>query len=74
MAKQQKKIGSDDEQAAYILGTLLEVGSDATSNTLYGFVHAMVLFPEVQQKAREEIDKTLGPERMPNMDDKPKMQ
>ena len=74
MARQQRKIGFDEEQAAYSSGTLLEAGSDTTSNTLYGFVQAMVLFPEVQQKAQEEIDKIVGHERMPNMDDEPKMQ
>ena len=73
MARQQNKIGFDDEQAAYISGTLLEAGSDTTSNTLYGFVQAMVLFPDVQQKAQEEIDRVVGHERMPNMDDEPKM-
>lgn len=72
--KATEKIGFDDEQAAYFSGTLLEAGSDTTSNTLYGFVQAMGLFPEVQQKAQEEIDKIVGHERMPNMDDEPKMQ
>ncbi|KAK3382146.1 cytochrome P450 [Lasiosphaeria ovina] len=52
----QKAEGFDDDQAAYITGTLLEAGSDTTSSTLYAFVLAMLLYPEVQGKAQAEID------------------
>ncbi|OQD76085.1 hypothetical protein PENDEC_c005G00753 [Penicillium decumbens] len=69
MYEAQKKDGFSDDQAAYISGTLLEAGSDTTSSTLYAFVQAMLLFPEVQRKAHEEIDKVVGPDRLPEMDD-----
>lgn len=69
MAEAQKRDDFSDEQAAYISGTLLEAGSDTTSNTLYGFVQAMLLFPDVQRKAQEQIDKVVGPDRLPSMED-----
>ncbi|ROT34502.1 cytochrome P450 family protein [Sodiomyces alkalinus F11] len=70
MAAAQKAEGSfDDDQAAYVSGTLLEAGSDTTSSTLYAFVQAMLLYPEVQQKAFEEIDRVVGRDRMPTMED-----
>lgn len=69
MYEAQKKDGFSDDQAAYISGTLLEAGSDTTSSTLYAFVQAMLLFPDVQRKAQEEIDKATGPDRLPMMDD-----
>tara|TARA_R110002003_G_scaffold40_2_gene2568 strand:- start:6625 stop:6966 length:342 start_codon:yes stop_codon:yes gene_type:complete len=60
-----------DHQAAYLSGSLLEAGSDTTSAILIGFVQAMMVFPEVQQRAQEEIDRVCGTHRLPNMDDAP---
>lgn len=74
MAKAQDSDGFNDDQAAYISGTLLEAGSDTTSSTLYAFVQAMLLYPEVQKKAQEEIDKVAGPDRLPTMDHEPDLQ
>lgn len=51
MYKAQKEDGFSDDQAAYISGTLLKTGSDTTSSTLYAFVQAMILYPDVQCKA-----------------------
>ncbi|KAH8906486.1 putative cytochrome P450 [Coniochaeta sp. PMI_546] len=65
----QRSQGFSDDQAAYISGTLLEAGSDTTSSTLYAFVQAMLLYPEVQRKAQEEIDRVVGLSRLPTMDD-----
>ncbi|KAF4624844.1 hypothetical protein G7Y89_g13323 [Cudoniella acicularis] len=70
----QEKEGFSDAQASYITGSLLEAGSDTTSSTLYGFVQAMLLFPEVQKKAQAEIDRVVGTERLPTMDDEPNLQ
>lgn len=58
-----------DDQAAYLSGSLLEAGSDTTAAILIGFVQAMIVFPEVQRKAQEEIDRVVGPDRLPTMDD-----
>ena len=74
LAKAQEAEGISDEQAAYISGTFLEAGSDTTSSTLYGFVQAMVLFPNVQKKAQAEIDRVVGESRLPTMDDEPNLQ
>lgn len=69
----QKAEGFSDDQAGYITGSLLEAGSDTTSGILVGFIQAMILFPEVQKKAQEEIDRVVGPDRMPIMEDSPDM-
>ncbi|KAK6447166.1 hypothetical protein FP744_10003416 [Trichoderma asperellum] len=69
LAQQQDKNGFTDEQAAYVAGSFLEAGSDTTSSTLYGFIQAMILFPEVQRKAQAEIDRVIGPDRLPTLDD-----
>lgn len=48
---------------------MLEAGSDTTAATLVGFVQAMILYPEAQKRAQEEIDRVVGQDRLPNMDD-----
>ncbi|KAG2118453.1 cytochrome P450 [Suillus clintonianus] len=42
-----------------------------TTATLLVFLLAMVLNPEVQAKAQEEIDRVVGKDRLPNFDDRP---
>ncbi|KAJ5103945.1 Cytochrome P450 E-class group I [Penicillium argentinense] len=69
MYEAQKKDRFSDDQAAYISGTLLEAGSDTTSSTIYAFVQAMLLYPDVQHKAQEEIDRVVGSERLPVIED-----
>jgi cytochrome P450 len=69
MVEAQKGEGFDDDSACYISGTLLEAGSDTTSSTLIGFVQAMLLFPDAQRKAHAELDRVIGSDRMPTMED-----
>ena len=69
MAEAQKRDGFSDDQACYVSGTLLEAGSDTTSSTVYAFMLAMLLYPEVQRQAQEEIDTMVGTDRMPTMED-----
>ena len=73
MKKVQESEGFDDDQAAYISGTLLEAGSDTTSSTLYAFLQAMLLYPEAKKMAQTEIEKVVG-DRLPTMDDEPSLQ
>jgi cytochrome P450 len=69
LVEAQKTQGFDDDSACYISGTLLEAGSDTTSSTLIAFVQAMLLFPDAQRKAHAELDRVVGSERMPTMED-----
>lgn len=50
------------------IGSVLEAGSDTTSAALYSFVLAMVLHPEVQQKAHEELDREFA-DSLPGYED-----
>lgn len=69
MYEAQQKDPFSDDQAAYIAGTLLEAGSETTSSTLYAFIQAMLLFPDVQRRAQNEIEKVVGCDRLPLMED-----
>lgn len=70
----QLKEGFSDDQAGYITGSLLEGGSDTTSGTLVGFIQAMMVTPEVQKRAQEDIDRVVGPDRMPTIEDATSLQ
>ena len=60
--------GIDDLTAAYTCGGLVEAGAETTATTLNNFVLCMVLFPEAQERAREEIERVVGG-RMPVWED-----
>ncbi|KEY75191.1 hypothetical protein S7711_01632 [Stachybotrys chartarum IBT 7711] len=49
---------------------LFNAGTDTTSGTLHAFIMAMILFPEVQKRAQEEIDRVVGESRLPTFSDK----
>ncbi|KAL5492942.1 hypothetical protein ACEPAI_4390 [Sanghuangporus weigelae] len=52
-----------------VCGSTYRAGVATTMATLYVFVLAILLNPEVAQKAQEELDSVLDDERLPNFDD-----
>lgn len=68
LMKAQELDGFDDDLAGYTTGVLHEGGSDTSSATLTAFIQAVILHPEVQLRAREELDRVCG-DRLPTMDD-----
>jgi hypothetical protein len=44
-----------------------------TVNTIMVFFVAMLLFPDVQKNAQDEIDSVIGPDRLPAMEDRPRL-
>ncbi|KAB2575201.1 Cytochrome P450 monooxygenase yanC [Lasiodiplodia theobromae] len=61
------------ELAAYTAGALIEAGSDATTTALNNVILACLLYPEVVEKAHEELDRVVGKDRMPTFDDEPNL-
>ncbi|KAB8261239.1 cytochrome P450 [Aspergillus pseudonomiae] len=45
-------------------------GSDTTVSTMSSFFLVMALFPEAQRKAQAEIDRVVGPDRLPSFQDR----
>ncbi|KAJ7045928.1 cytochrome P450 [Mycena alexandri] len=56
--------------AKNVSGVAYAAGADTTSSAVQSFFLAMLMFPEVQQKAREELDRVVGRDRLPNLDDR----
>ncbi|KAJ5031346.1 cytochrome P450 [Bipolaris maydis] len=63
-----------ESQRIFILGSLLEAGSDTSRMTLSQTIAAMVLFPAWVSIAREHLDKVCGDTgRLPKWEDKPQL-
>jgi len=58
-----------DQEAAWVAGSLYVGGSETTSSQLSWFMLAMVLHPEAQRRAQEEIDRVVGRDRVPTFKD-----
>ncbi|KAF8598568.1 cytochrome P450 [Ceratobasidium sp. AG-I] len=59
-----------DDRLKELAIALYAGGTDTTASSLVSFIAAMVLFPEVQAKAQQEIDSVIGLERLPNFTDR----
>jgi len=69
MTSDLDKQGIDELQAAYQAGGLVEAGSETTSAYLNTLVRQLVLNPRVVAKAQEELDRVVGPNRLPTWED-----
>ncbi|KIM89841.1 hypothetical protein PILCRDRAFT_812637 [Piloderma croceum F 1598] len=46
-------------------------GSDTTVSAIISFLLALVLYPDVQTRGQEELDRVVGTDRLPTFDDRP---
>ncbi|KAM4056369.1 kinase [Hirsutella rhossiliensis] len=60
----------DEDSIKWTAATQYGAGADTTVASLSGFIVAMVMFPEVQRKAQEEIDRVIGTDRLPQLQDR----
>ncbi|THH18237.1 hypothetical protein EW146_g2711 [Bondarzewia mesenterica] len=60
----------EEEDIKGAAGVLYGAATDTTTALLDTFFLTMVLNPEVQEKAREEIDRVIGSDRLPDFDDR----
>ncbi|CAE6424429.1 unnamed protein product [Rhizoctonia solani] len=59
-----------DEDVKQVAITLVGASIETTVNTLLMFFLAMVLYPEVQKKAQQELDAVVGNGRLPAFEDR----
>ncbi|THH13120.1 hypothetical protein EW146_g7061 [Bondarzewia mesenterica] len=53
--------------------TTYTAGADTTVSVLGTFFLAMTMFPEIQRKAQEELDRVVGRDRLPDFSDEPSL-
>ncbi|EXJ63620.1 uncharacterized protein A1O5_11381 [Cladophialophora psammophila CBS 110553] len=56
-----------------ILAELLAAGSETTATTLQWFFKAALVSPEFIKSAQEELDQVVGPDRLPQFEDRDKL-
>ncbi|KAK7446309.1 hypothetical protein VKT23_014515 [Stygiomarasmius scandens] len=61
--------GLSDYESSWLAATLLMAGYETTSSTLMWFMYCMLLFPNIQAKAQEELDRVVGKSRLPSFTD-----
>lgn len=57
----------------WLAGTAYAAGTHTTAGVISNFIIAMVLNPHIAKKAREELDRVVGTERLPGMEDRDKL-
>ncbi|PAV15320.1 cytochrome P450 [Pyrrhoderma noxium] len=62
-----------EEFIAKVTGVIYAGGADTTVSSILTFILAMVLYPEVQERAQEELDTVLGKNILPTFEDLPKL-
>ncbi|KAH6986623.1 putative cytochrome P450 oxidoreductase, partial [Ilyonectria destructans] len=62
-----------EEEIWYNSGHSWAAATDTQSNTLIGFVKAMIVHPEIQARVRKEVDEIVGTNRLPEWSDRAKM-
>ncbi|KAI5120037.1 hypothetical protein M0805_004665 [Coniferiporia weirii] len=60
----------DEEVIVPVTSIAYSAGADTTVSTLVTFCLAMVLYPDVQRRAQEELDRVVGKDNLPTMEDK----
>ncbi|KAF8595453.1 cytochrome P450 [Ceratobasidium sp. AG-I] len=70
----QPTVEEEEEMFRWVTATLFTAGADTSVSGLITFILAMVLYPEVQARARAEIDSVLKDgDRLPELSDKESM-
>ncbi|KFH42702.1 Fumitremorgin C synthase-like protein [Hapsidospora chrysogenum ATCC 11550] len=67
----QSKAGRQmsDKELAYVVGSVYQAGYEATLTSARLIVKAIVLYPDCARRAREELDRVVGPDRLPRAED-----
>ncbi|KAH7906556.1 cytochrome P450 [Hygrophoropsis aurantiaca] len=68
---ESSELGRPDKITRDVAATAFAAAVETTSSVLHVFVLAMVMHPEVQERARAELDSILGTDRLPTFEDRP---
>ncbi|KAI0293124.1 cytochrome P450 [Russula brevipes] len=62
-----------NHEIAWLLGSLFTAGAETPSITLSWWTLAMIAYPNIQQRAQDELDAIVGRSRMPTFADAPNL-
>ncbi|KAL7913597.1 cytochrome P450 [Trichoderma velutinum] len=71
--KLQQKEKLSDSLTLDVLKGIIVVGSETTSSMTQSFFKVLAMNPEAQKKAQEELDRVVGPSRLPTWEDSPNL-
>ncbi|KAK4090613.1 hypothetical protein Purlil1_5285 [Purpureocillium lilacinum] len=63
----------DEDAIVWTAASLYGAAADTAVITLTAFTAAMIMFPEVQRTAQEEIDRVVGSDRLPTLEDRDRL-
>ncbi|KAK7678448.1 hypothetical protein QCA50_018508 [Cerrena zonata] len=72
LSQESREEGSntiDEELARNVAGVAYAAAADTTTSAGQSFLIAMSLYPDVQRKGQDELDRVVGPNRLPEFDD-----
>ncbi|KAL0580912.1 hypothetical protein V5O48_001106 [Marasmius crinis-equi] len=71
---ESKDLNEEEEfDLKWSAASLYSAASDTTVSAIYAFYLAMTLYPEVLKKAQAEIDHVIGNDRLPRIEDRPRL-
>ncbi|KAM0289033.1 hypothetical protein ACHAO9_006542 [Fusarium lateritium] len=66
-----RKIDPEEERVIqWTAASMMNAGTDTTGATILSVFAAMVIYPDIQKRAQEEIDRVVGASRLPSLSDK----
>ncbi|EMD33679.1 hypothetical protein CERSUDRAFT_117766 [Gelatoporia subvermispora B] len=68
-----EELAEEENVAKNVCGVAYAGGIDTTVSTLHSFFLAMLLYPEVQRRAQQQLAEVVGPNRLPEFSDQPSL-
>lgn len=72
-ARMLDSVRGDEQPVKDVAGTFYLAANDTTSATVLSYFLAALIYPEVQKRAQEELDRVVGRGRLPEFLDKKKL-
>ncbi|PHH74362.1 hypothetical protein CDD80_3123 [Ophiocordyceps camponoti-rufipedis] len=67
---EQELSPADENCIKWTAATMYLAGVESTAGTLTSFLLAMIMFPDIQRKCQQEIDRVVGTGRLPTFEDR----
>ena len=63
----------NDDERHVVIWDIIFGGTDTTATTNEWLIYFMINYPEVQKKVQAELDRVVGFDRLPRLEDRPKL-